>query len=258
MSDPQPILELKDVTKMFGSLLAVDHLSLSIVPGERRALIGPNGAGKTTLFNMIGGSISVSRGQVTFGGRGITRASEHRRAQLGMGRMFQHSALFDGLTTLECVALAVRRDQKVARNTFRPAESYRNVKERSREILERIGLAGREEILAGFLSHGERRQLQLAQTLALEPRLLLLDEPTAGMSPGETSTFVEVIERLHSSLTLLIIEHDMDVVFKVASRITVMDAGRLLFQGSPEEVAASGEVQVAYLGTEGAQEIFHG
>lgn len=241
---------------MYGSLAAVQDVTLAIAPGERHALIGPNGAGKTTLFNIVGGSITASRGQIIFAGRRITRSSEHRRAQLGIGRMFQHSALFDGLTTLETVALAVRRHHSVSRNLIRPADSYRKVRDRSMQILEEIGLIDRADVIGGSLSHGERRQLQLAQTLALEPLLLLLDEPTAGMSPAETNAFVDIINRVSASLTMLIIEHDMDVVFELASRITVMDAGTLLFEGAPDEVARSPEVQAAYLGAGRPEEIF--
>lgn len=251
-----PILALRDVTKIYGSLAAVQDVTLLVAPGERRALIGPNGAGKTTLFNIVGGSIAASQGEVVFRERRITRSSEHRRAQLGMGRMFQHSALFDGLTAFETVALAVRRHHKVSRNVIRGADSYKNVRERSMQVLEEIDLADRADVLGGSLSHGERRQLQLAQTLALEPSLLLLDEPTAGMSSVETSTFVDIINRISGSLTMLIIEHDMDVVFELASRITVMDAGELLFEGTPDEVARSEEVQAAYLGAARPEDIF--
>ena len=251
-----PLLRLENVSKLYGSLRAVDDVTLTVAEGDRHAVIGPNGAGKSTLFGMVSGTVPVSSGRISFRGEEITRMAEYRRVRLGIGKTFQHSNVFDGLTVLENVALPVRRRLGVAWQMLLPARRYETVTRRSVELLETVGLAGRADSPAGALSHGERRQLEVAMALATEPVLLLLDEPTAGMSRAESVAFVEMIARLPASLTVLVIEHDIDVVFALANRITVMHVGRLLADGTPDEVRASAAVQEAYLGGERREELF--
>lgn len=246
--DGRPLLELYGVRKGYGSLVAVDDVSMTVAVGERRALIGPNGAGKTTLFNLIGGGTPVSGGSIRFRGEGITKLPEHRRAGLGIAKTFQRSNLFDGLSARENVAVALRRHEGVSHSAVRPSTSYRALDERAMESLARMGLAGQHATHAGTLSHGERRQLEVAVALAIEPTLLLLDEPVAGMSGAERDAFVSTVAELPDALTIIVIEHDMDVVFAMANRISVLDAGRVFAEGTPDEVRADPVVQEAYLG----------
>ena len=251
-----PLLTLDCVSKTYGSLRAVDNVSLTIGEGERHALIGPNGAGKSTLFSMIAGTTPVTSGTIRFRGREITRLPEYRRSRLGIGKTFQHSNVFDGLSALTNVAIPVQRCAGVARQVILPAERYAAVTERARVLLEVVGLEQRGDVPAKALSHGERRQLEVAMALATEPVLLLLDEPTAGMSRAESGAFVAMIGRLPPSLTVVIIEHDIDVVFALATRISVLHVGHLLVDGTPDEVRASAVAQEAYLGGERAEELF--
>ena len=251
-----PVLELAGVVKRYGELEAVAGVDLVVQRGERHALIGPNGAGKTTLFDLIGGGNRVTEGSLRFEGHDVTRLSEHRRARRGMAKTFQHSNLFDGLSVRENVAIAVQFSLGVAHRLLRPVGRHPHVVRRVEELVERVGLADVAEASAGALSHGERRQLEVAVALATRPTLLLLDEPTAGMSPAESEAFVGMIDALADDLTVLIIEHDMDVVFALATRVTVLHAGRVLADGPPEEVQASDEVQEAYLGAGHQGELF--
>jgi branched-chain amino acid transport system ATP-binding protein len=242
------ILELDAVGRRYGELLAVDGVTLTVAAGARQALIGPNGAGKSTLFGLISGTIKVSRGRIRLHGRDITRLGPHRRTRLGMGRTFQHSSLFDGMTARENVAVALQRTLGRARNAIVPASRMRDVDARSDELLARVGLADEEGVEAASLSYGHRRQLEIGLALATEPTLLLLDEPTAGMSRDEAARFVELIGSLPAELTIVIVEHDMDIVFGLADRIAVLDAGRLLANGPPDAIRDSAAVQEAYLG----------
>ncbi len=251
-----PLLEVREVDRYFGSLAAVHQVSLTIEEGERRALIGPNGAGKTTLFNLIGGVLPVSGGRILLRGEDITRMPEHRRARRGIAKTFQKSNLFDGLTALENVAMAVQFRLRVASRPLRPTWRHREVTQRAESLLEQVGLTERMGQVAGGLSHGERRQLEVAVALAIEPTLLLLDEPVAGMSVAESRAFVEMVGTLPQELTIVVIEHDMDVVFALANRITVLHAGQVLAEGTPQEVRANEEVQEAYLGGAEAEELF--
>jgi branched-chain amino acid transport system ATP-binding protein len=242
------VLELKGVGRRYGSLDAVDAVTLTLEAGARHALIGPNGAGKSTLFGVISGTIRPTAGRISFRGIDVTRSRPHRRTRLGMGRTFQHSSLFDGLTAAENVAVAVQQRRGYARNAIRPASSYRDVTVRTWELLERVGLRGVGGVPVGSLSYGHRRQLEVALALATEPMLLLLDEPTAGMSRDEAQRFIELIAALPAELTLMLVEHDMDIVFGLATQISVLDAGRLIATGPPEEIRTSAAVQEAYLG----------
>ncbi|MGH2557964.1 MAG: ABC transporter ATP-binding protein [Thermomicrobiales bacterium] len=250
------LLEVIDVCRAFGSLRAVEGVSFSVRAGSRHALIGPNGAGKSTLFNLITGSLKVSSGRIRFAGAGITGLTEHRRAGLGIARTFQHSSLFLRETAMENVLIGVQRQAGVAWSMLRPALRRPELVDHCVELLDAVGLAGRSSRLAGELSHGERRQLELAMALALRPRLLLLDEPAAGMSPAETAQFIALVASLPADMTVLLIEHDLDVVFGLADTITVLHLGRRLMTGTPSAVRSSDAVQRAYLGAAAVSDLF--
>jgi branched-chain amino acid transport system ATP-binding protein len=242
------LLELAGVGRRYGELKAVDDVTLSVNAGARYALIGPNGAGKSTLFGLVSGVVRATSGRMRLDGRDITRLSPHRRTRLGLGRTFQHSSLFDGMTARENVALAVQRTLGHARQALLPASRFADVDERVQSLLDVVGLADLADVDVASLSYGHRRQLEVALALATEPKLLLLDEPTAGMSRDEAARFMSLIGGLPESLTIMIVEHDMDVVFGLANRIAVLDAGRLIADGAPEEIRGSAVVQEAYLG----------
>ena len=241
-------LELDGVGRRYGELHAVDGVTLAVEGGSRQALIGPNGAGKSTLFGLISGTTRASGGRIRFDGRDVTRLGAHRRTRLGMGRTFQHSSLFDGMSARENVAVAAQRQLGHAHQALLPAGRYRDVERRADELLALVGLADLGGVETRSLSYGHRRQLEVALALATQPTLLLLDEPTAGMSRDEAQRFLAVIAGLPPELTLMIVEHDMDVVFGLATQIAVLDAGRLIANGPPEEIRASAVVQEAYLG----------
>jgi branched-chain amino acid transport system ATP-binding protein len=242
------VLELEGVGRRYGELHAVSDVTLTIEAGSRHALIGPNGAGKSTLFGLISGTIRSTGGRIRFDGRDVTRLGPHRRTRLGMGRTFQHSSLFDGMTARENLAVAAQRTLGHARNLVRPTGRFADVEVRSDELLALVGLADFAQEESGSLSYGHRRQLEVALALATDPKLLLLDEPTAGMSRDEAERFLGVIAGLPAELTIMIVEHDMDVVFGIATRIAVLDAGKLIANGPPEEIRTSTVVQEAYLG----------
>jgi branched-chain amino acid transport system ATP-binding protein len=242
------VLSLEQVTKTYGALRAVDDVSIELIEGARHAVIGPNGAGKTTLFHLIAGTLRPTTGRIVFDGVDVTRRREHRRTLLGMSRTFQQSSLFEGLTAFENIATAVQRRRGYARSLVRPARTYGDVNERSDELLAQVGLGELGPVPVGALSHGHRRQLEVALALAAEPKLLLLDEPTAGMSREEARRFMSLIGTLPPSLTIVLVEHDMDIVFGIATEISVLDAGRLIASGPPEQIRGSAVVQEAYLG----------
>jgi branched-chain amino acid transport system ATP-binding protein len=244
------LLEVRNVTKAFGSLVAVNGVSLNVSPGELRAIIGPNGAGKTTFFNLISGYTSPTAGQVVFDGKDVTKLPPHRRVEGGMARTFQITEIFPEVTVHENVRIAV---EVAAGYRLRPwigRERTAAVNRRVDEVLELTGLTGKATRLVGELSHGDQRASEIAMALALRPRLLLLDEPTAGMGDQETYEITGLIRRLHRDdrHTIVLIEHDMRVVFNLADRITVLDQGRLLADGTPQEIANNDAVQAAYLG----------
>jgi branched-chain amino acid transport system ATP-binding protein len=253
--DGAPVLELRGVTKRYGAFKAVDDVSISLPRGERHGLIGPNGAGKTTLFNLIAGTLRVSSGRVLLKGDDMTSAGEHVRARAGVGRTFQHSSLFATMTCAENLALAVRRSSGWGTAWYLAAGRRRAVAEETDRLLAVVSLTERGHDLVADLSHGERRQLEVAMALAGSPELLLFDEPTAGMSPIETAQFTELVLELPGDLTVLVIEHDLDVVFSVADRLSVLAAGRLLEQGTPDQIRSSPQVEDVYLGT-GHEEVF--
>lgn len=239
--------------RSFGALKAVDGVDLEVAPGSRHALIGPNGAGKSTLLHLITGVLRCGTGQVRLGGADITRMSEIRRARLGISQTMQHASLFPSMTTADNVMLAVQRH----RGRISPLPRRRgHLDDRVDELLDRTGLGGRGGVGVSQLSHGERKQLELAVALACEPKLLLLDEPAAGMSVAESQRLLQLVLRLPAEVTVLFIEHDLDLVFRLATDVTVLHLGRVLLSGSPDEVRASEAVQEAYLGTGRTDELF--
>ncbi|MBI4771035.1 MAG: ABC transporter ATP-binding protein [Chloroflexi bacterium] len=234
--------------KHFGGLAALAGVTLEVVAGERRAIIGPNGAGKTTLFNLLSGELHPTRGRIFLDDREVTRLPVHERANLGLARTFQRNNLFLELTTFENVRLAAQHRRRVASRLFRPTDSYPGVAEEAGALLAQVGLSEEGRLPAHALSYGQQRALEMALALGTHPNVLLLDEPTAGMSPAETAGMVELIQALPASLTLLIVEHDMDVIFTLADRITVLHYGLVISDGTPEEVRADPTVQEIYLG----------
>ena len=248
MADPSAALELTNVQKTFGGLLAVDGVSLTMQPGERRAILGPNGAGKTTLFSLISGEQPVTGGHIRLFGRDVTRMAAHRRAALGLSRTYQITNLFPRLTALDNCLLAVQALSGTKLHLHRPLSRYVDHYTRARTVLDSVGLGGKEAEEVRNLSHGEQRQLEIALALAGSPRLLLLDEPTAGLSPAESQLMVDLLKRLDPAISILIIEHDMDVAFEVTDRITVLHYGRVVADGMSADVKADPMVQEIYLG----------
>jgi len=241
-------LELDAVSRHFGSLHAVDEVSFEVAAGARHAVIGPNGAGKSTLFALISGVLAPTSGRVLVDGHDVTRMPEHKRVRRGVGRTFQHSSLFLRETALENVLLAVQRHAGAAWSMLRPLSGRRALLDRAQALLQEVGVGTRAATPVGALSHGERRQVELAVALAAEPRLLLLDEPAAGMSRAETAQMTRLLSTVPAEVTILLVEHDLDLVFELATQVTVLHLGRHLMTGSPSEVRRSAEVQAAYLG----------
>ena len=244
------LLEVRGVTKAFGSLVAVDSVSLAVDSGELRAIIGPNGAGKTTFFNLITGFFPPTAGQILLDGRDITRADATKRVEMGLARTFQVTEIFPELTARENVQVAVEAATGFRLRPWITRAEAARVRDRIDELIVATGLTTQANRLVGELSHGDQRAAEIAMALALRPRILLLDEPTAGMGEQETYQIAGLIRRLHkqSQYTIVLIEHDMRVVFNLADRIMVLDQGRPLAEGTPAEIAADPAVQTAYLG----------
>jgi len=245
----QPLLELKALSKSFGGLRAVRDVSLTIMPGDRKAIIGPNGAGKTTLFNLISGIFPASSGQVLLLGQDVTFWPSHRRAALGMARTFQVTSLFPKLTVLDNVLLAIKGRRASKFVMWRPLSSYRSVYDKAHELLERAAFLDRRDTEVRYLSHGEQRQLEIVVGIACDPDILLLDEPAAGLSSGESAEMTRFLQKLDPKMAILLIEHDMDIVFDIASDISVLHFGEVLESGPPERIRSSAKVQEIYLGT---------
>ena len=241
-------LAVTGLSKAFGGLRAVDEVSFDVAPGERRVLIGPNGAGKTTLFHCISGAHRATSGSVACFGYDITHLAEHQRTLRGIGRTFQISSVFIDLPALENVALAVLGIRRQKWAMFRSAQTIDGVRDRALSQLEEVGLAGRQDTLVKNLSYGERRQQELALALVNQPRVLLLDEPCAGLSPAERRRLFGLIEALPRSITMLMIEHDMDVALGLADRVTVLHRGRIMQEGSADEIRVSPQVRDVYFG----------
>jgi branched-chain amino acid transport system ATP-binding protein len=236
------------VSKIFGGLHAVDGVALAVRPGERRALIGPNGAGKTTLFNLISGALPPTSGSIAFFGRDVTRMAQHRRATLGLARTFQISNLFPTLTVLENCLLAVQALTPARLAMHRPLAGYTALHEGARASLAAVGLSDRAGAIVKNLSHGEQRQLEIALALAGRPRVLLLDEPTAGLSPAESRLMAELLAKLDPAMTVLIIEHDMDIALELAQRVTVLHYGKVIADGTRDAIRVDPLVREIYLG----------
>ncbi len=245
-----PMLEVRAVSKHFGNLRAVQQVSLTVQKGELRAIIGPNGAGKTTFFNMISGFFPPTSGDIVFDGKIVTGERVAARVASGMARTFQITEIFPELTVRENVRIGVESASGLRRKLWRSRADAATVEEKIDAMLARTGLEAKADRLAGELSHGDQRSTEIAMALTLAPRLLLLDEPTAGMGEQETYQIAALIRRLHkdSLYTIVLIEHDMRVVFNLADRISVLDQGRLLADGTPQEIAHDPHVQAAYLG----------
>ena len=241
-------LSLTGLVKDFGGLRAVDGVSLAVQPGEHRAIIGPNGAGKTTLFSLISGEQRPNGGTITLFGRDVTRLPPHRRAGLGLARTYQITNLFPRLSALDNCLLAVQALLPVKLHLLRAVTRYTHLFERATAVLESVGLGAKRDEAVRNLSHGEQRQLEIGLALAGSPRLILLDEPTAGLSPAESHLMTALLKRLDPAITLLIIEHDMDVAFALADRITVLQYGRVVADGPSQTVKADPMVQEIYLG----------
>ena len=242
-------LQLQALTRYFGALGAVNGVSLTVAPRERRAIIGPNGAGKTTLFNLITGHLAPTGGRILFDGAPISGLPPHRVARRGISRSFQRTNLFLRLTVLENLRLAAAAGAPGSYSLFGSVSRLVEPLRRAHATAEAVGLTERLAVAAGTLSYGEQRQLEIGVALATSPRVLLLDEPTAGMSPEETHRMTQLLAGLPREVTLLIIEHDMDVVFSLADRITVLHHGEVLAEGAPDEVRADARVYEVYLGT---------
>ena len=244
----ESVFEARGLRKSFGSLRVTDDVTLRLPAGRRHGLIGPNGAGKTTLFNLITGEIAAEAGDVHLGGRNLSAASPDARARAGLARSFQRNNLFEGLTVRENLALACALKHRIGHVFWRRAGSFTVLNEEAEANAVGLGLADHLGQRVSTLDYGTQRQLEIGLALIQEPLVLLLDEPTAGMSPEETSGILDLLSSLPDTLTLLIIEHDMDVIFGLAERITVLDYGRVLLEGSPSEVRGSDEVRRRYLG----------
>jgi branched-chain amino acid transport system ATP-binding protein len=241
-------LRLENVCRAFGGLQAVDGVSLAVGAGERRALIGPNGAGKTTLFNLISGALPCSSGRITLFGRDVTSAPAHRRAALGLARTFQITNLFPDLTVLENCLLAVQAHTPARFAMLRPVSRYGALLEGARTTLATLALESLSDAVVRNLSHGEQRQLEIALALAGGPRVLLLDEPTAGLSPAESRLMAKLLRRLDPAITVLMIEHDMDIALELSEMVTVLHYGRVIADGPREQVKADPQVKEIYLG----------
>lgn len=245
---PEPMLQLRGVGKSFGGLRVCDNINLELIPGELHALIGPNGAGKTTLLNLISGLLQVDTGTLHFQGTNFTSRPIHARSQLGMARSFQVTSILQGFTVQQNIALAVQSTQGSSFRFWKRAADDPLLQDPAGKVMAQVGLADRGSTPASSLSHGEQRQLEMGMALATEPDLLLLDEPMAGLGPGGSRNLAELIDSLKSSVTILLVEHDMQTVFSLADRITVLVQGEIIATGAPQQIRNNPAVQEAYLG----------
>jgi branched-chain amino acid transport system ATP-binding protein len=244
------ILEVRNLHKSFGKMQVIDNLSFIVEEGEISSIIGPNGAGKTTLFNLCTGHLRCNSGKIVYRGRTIERLSRHRIVKMGIGRAFQRVNIFPELTVFENIRIAVISNLRMSPNFYKDVEAVGNINERVHHILDDIGMGGRKGDISGKLDHGEMKLLDIGIALALEPKLLFLDEPTAGMTPEERKKVIKLIKRLYENrrFTVVLIEHDMDMVFSISQKIRVLNYGQLLAEGSPEEISQNPQVIEAYLG----------
>ena len=244
------MLSLKKLSKRFGGVVAVDKVDLAVAQGEVHALIGPNGAGKTTLISLISGTMPSNQGEILFLSENLTRARPHARVAAGLARSYQITSIFRRFSVLDNLALAVQARSGSSFSFWRPVETETALFDEARSIASEVGLAEKLEFPGLTLSHGEQRALEVGLALATRPKLVLLDEPMAGMGPEESQRMIALIKRIRAQVTVLLVEHDMDAVFRLADRISVMVNGRLIATGSPEETRRNEEVRRAYLGDE--------
>jgi branched-chain amino acid transport system ATP-binding protein len=243
-----PLLRVENLVRRFGGIAATDNLSLDFVSGELHAIIGPNGAGKTTLISQLTGQLFPNAGAIHFSGRDITRLPPHQRSRLGLARSFQITSLLSDFTAADNVALAAQAHDGHSFYFWRDARKEKPLREAARSALARVGLERRADVAVSKLSHGEQRQLELAVALATKPQLLLLDEPMAGLGVTESAEMVKLLQELRREVTIVLVEHDMDAVFALADRITVLVYGRVIASGAPGDIRSNEEVKRAYLG----------
>ncbi len=248
------LLSVRDLVKRFGGLVATDHANFEVMRGEVHALIGPNGAGKTTLIHQLSGALAPNAGHIVFDGHDITRQAMHERVLHGLVRSYQITSIFRRLSVLDNVALAVQARSGSSLRFWARARDESARYDEAAAIAQRVGLGARLHTLAGSLAHGEQRQLEVGLAVATRPKLLLLDEPMAGMGPEESEQMVELLQGLRRELTILLVEHDMDAVFRLADRISALVSGRVIASGTPDEIRNNDEVRRAYLGDEQALE----
>jgi branched-chain amino acid transport system ATP-binding protein len=248
----EALLQVEGLSKRFGGVVASDNVVLDVRPGELHAVIGPNGAGKTTLIGELTGEVTPDAGRILFDGADITALATYRRSALGLARSFQVTSLFLDFTALDNAALAVQAHTGHSFHFWHPAREESALREPARAALARVGLAGRADVVAASLSHGEHRQLEIAMALAGRPRLLLLDEPMAGLGPEESTRMVALLRELKREFPILLVEHDMEAVFALADRVTVLVYGRVIASGAPAAIRANEEVRQAYLGEQEA------
>ena len=246
----EPLLQVRGLRKRFGGLVATDGVDLDVAAGETVAVIGPNGAGKTTLIAQLSGDLAPDAGRIRFAGADVTVLPAPARSRLGLARSFQITSIFREFSALDNVALAVQAHAGHSFRFWRPARAEAALREPARTVLEQVGLGARGDVPAGTLAHGEQRQLEIAMALATRPTLLLLDEPVAGMGLDESARMVQLLRTLRGRHTIVLVEHDMDVVFALADRISVMVDGRVIATGAPEAIRVNPEVRRAYLGEE--------
>lgn len=242
------VLDIQGLQKSFGGVVATDSVTLGIEAGELHAIIGPNGAGKTTLIAQLSGDLAPDAGHVVFDGKDITTEPTHRRSHFGLARSFQITSVFMGLSVIDNVALAVQAHDGHSFKFWQPATTQARLRKPALEVLEKVGLIERAGSIASALSHGERRQLEIAMALATNPSFMLLDEPMAGMGAEESAAMVEILRSLKGDKTILLVEHDMDAVFALADRITVLVYGGVIATGKPDEIRQNADVRSAYLG----------
>jgi branched-chain amino acid transport system ATP-binding protein len=248
MSDT--ILHINQLVKRFGGLTATDHAELRVLRGSIHALIGPNGAGKTTLIHQISGALQPDEGSIRFNGQDVTQVPMHQRAQIGLVRSYQITSIFKRLSVLDNIALAAQAKNGTSFSFWRAARAEHARYTQAAALAERVGLGARKDVLAGEMSHGEQRQLELGLALATQPMLLLLDEPMAGMGPDESERMVTLLESLRGEVTILLVEHDMDAVFRLADSISTLVFGKVIANGTAEQIKANPDVKRAYLGDE--------
>jgi branched-chain amino acid transport system ATP-binding protein len=244
------VLSLASLSKRFGGVIAVDRVTLAVAAGEVHALIGPNGAGKTTLVGLISGSLAADSGEILFEEKGVTRLKQHDRVGSGLARSYQITSIFRRFSVLDNLALAVQARSGSSFSFWKPLRNETALFDEARDIAAQVGLGEKIRATAATLAHGEQRALEVGLALATRPKLVLLDEPMAGMGPEESKRMIELIERIRAGVTVLLVEHDMDAVFRLADRISVMVDGRLIATGAPQDIKGNAEVRRAYLGDE--------